>query len=255
MVTQMQRNAFDEHGLVRLEGAVPRGEAERMAERIRDFLLTEEAVRYNGEHEYLAEHPGGLQPLKRAGVFDAVLDSSVPLALDELFGPGCWKRPRHWGNPAITYRVSDAPWELPTDGWHVDRTPDERGRSRSVTVLIVLAELRPCGGGTLILTGSHRLVRQYGQHNAKNRAQRKLLGARDPWLAQLWTRQPDAVVERRDRYLEEGTVVDDVPLRVVEISGQPGDTYLMRGDTFHTVAPNALDQPRMMLIKGVPVSA
>lgn len=255
LLTQKQRDAFDDDGLLRLEGAVPRADADRMAERIRAFLATEEAIRHNGEHEYLAEHPGGCQPLKRAGVFDAVLDSAVPVALDELFGADGWKRPRHWGNPAVTNRVSEAPWELPTDGWHVDSTPDEGGRSRSVTVFIVLAELRPRGGGTLILSGSHRLVREYGRHDVKNREQRKLLGGRDPWLAELWSRQPDPAIERRKRYLEEGSVVDGVPLRVLEVTGQPGDTYLMRADTFHTVAPNALDQPRMMLIKGVPVSA
>jgi ectoine hydroxylase-related dioxygenase (phytanoyl-CoA dioxygenase family) len=188
-------------------------------------------------------------------VFDSVLDSGVPTALDELFGPDGWKRPRHWGNPAVTYRVSNTPWELPTDGWHVDSAPDEHGRSRSVTVFVVLAELRPCGGGTLILTGSHQLVRQYGQHNVKNRAQRNLLGARDRWLAELWSRLPDPAPERRQRYLEKGAVVDGVALRVVEITGRPGDAFLMRAETFHAVAPNALDQPRMMLIKGVPVSA
>jgi hypothetical protein len=254
MLTQKQLDEFDEQGVLRLDGAVSRADAERMAERIREFLATDEAIRHNSEHEYLAVHPGGYQPLKRAGTFDAVLESAVPVALDELFGPDGWKRPRHWGNPAVTNRMTDAPWELPAHGWHVDSAPDERGRSRSVTVFIVLAELRPGGGGTLILAGSHRLVREYGQHNVKNRVQRKLLGGRDPWLAELWCRQPDPAIERRKRYVDEGAIVDSVPLRVVEITGQPGDTFLMRGDTFHTVAPNALDQPRMMLIKGVPVS-
>lgn len=255
MLTQQQREAFDEQGVLRLGEAVPAADAERMADRIRAFLGTEEAIRYNSGHPYLVEHPGGCQPLRRAGVFDAVLDSGVSEALDDLVGPDGWKRPRHWGNPAITNRVSDAPWDVPTDGWHVDRTPDERGRSRSVTVFIVLAELCPCGGGTLILAGSHRLVRQDGRHDAKNRVLRRLVGDRDPWLAELWGREPGPVIARRKRYLEEGVVVDGVPLRVVEVTGQPGDTYLMRGDTFHTVAPNALDQPRMMLIKGVPLSA
>lgn len=255
LLTQMQRDAFDAQGLLRLAGAVPPADAERMAELIRTFAMTEEAIRRNSEHEYFAEHPTGYQSLKRAGAFDAILTSAVPMVLDELLGPDGWKRPRHWGNPAVTNRMSDAPWELPTDGWHVDSAPDERGRSRSVTVFIVLSELRPAGAGTLILTGSHQLVRKYGQHNVKNRAQRKLLGARNPWLAELWSRQPDPALDRRRRYLEEGAVVDGVPLRVVEITGQPGDTFFMRGDTFHAVAPNALDQPRMMLIKGFPVSA
>jgi hypothetical protein len=38
-----------------------------------------------------------------------------------------------------------------------------------------------------------------------------------------------------------------VPLRVVELTGKPGDVILMHGDSFHAVAPNRLTEPRMML--------
>lgn len=250
MVTDEQRRAFDEEGLLRLPGAVPRADAERMAERIHAALATEESVRRNAENEWLRTRPGGLQQLKKDGTFDAIRQSEVPVALDELFGPDGWKRPRGWGNPAVTY-TTDAEWDLPTGGWHVDVAPDERGRSRSVTVFTVLTELRPRGGGTLVVTGSHRLVRRFGQSDVHNRAQRRLLGKVDPWLADLWGHQP--LPDRRRRYVEQGTVIEGVPVQVVELTGDPGDVFLMRGDTFHAVAPNALAEPRTMLIKGIPL--
>jgi ectoine hydroxylase-related dioxygenase (phytanoyl-CoA dioxygenase family) len=45
----------------------------------------------------------------------------------------------------------------------------------------------------------------------------------------------------------DGTVVDGVPLRVVELTGEPGDVVLMHSDCFHAAAPNRLAEPRMML--------
>ncbi len=250
MLTDEQRRAFDEEGLLRLPGAVARAEAERMAERIHACLATEEVVRRNSENEWLRTRPGGLGQLKKDGTFDAVRESDVPVALDELFGADGWKRTRSWGNPAVTY-TTDNEWELPTTGWHVDIAPDQLGRSRSVTVFTVLTELRPRGGGTLIVTGSHRLVRRFGQSDVHNRAQRRILGAIHPWLADLWGRQP--LPDRRQRYVDRGTVIEGVPVQVVELTGQPGDAFLMRGDTFHNVAPNALPEPRTMLIKGIPL--
>jgi hypothetical protein len=86
--------------------------------------------------------------------------------------------------------------------------------------------------------------------------------AAHPWLRGLWERggnngedgsdggdggggSDDA--DRIQRYMNDGTVIDGVPLRVVELTGEPGDVILMRCDCFHVVAPNRLAEPRMML--------
>jgi hypothetical protein len=53
--------------------------------------------------------------------------------------------------------------------------------------------------------------------------------------------------DRIRRYMNDGTVVDGVPLRVVELAGEPGDVILMHSDCFHAAAPNRLTEPRMML--------
>lgn len=45
----------------------------------------------------------------------------------------------------------------------------------------------------------------------------------------------------------DGIIIDGVPLRVVELTGEPGDVILMHSDCFHAVAPNRLTQPRMTL--------
>lgn len=256
MLTQTQRAAFDEDGLVRVAGAVPRDDALRMADRIREFLATEEAIRHNSQHEYLAERPGGFQPLKRTGVFDPVGSSDLPATLDDLFGAGGWERPPNWGRPLVTYKVSEQPWDVPAgSSWHIHERPAEPNLPHRLTIFTVLSELRPRGGGTLLLAGSHRLIGEFGPRGAKTGQLRKALGERDPWLAELWGSRPEPAIDRRRRFLDDGALIDGVPMRVIEVTGEPGDAYIVRSDIFHAPAPNALDEPRIMLVGGVSVLA
>lgn len=241
MLTQQQRDEFAATGLLRVSRAIPADEASRMADRIRDYLATPESIERNSRQAWLAERPHGFRPLQRAGTFDGVGRGSIPTALDELFGVDGWERPRRWGHVLVTCRVGDESWDVPAGGWHVDRPPS----TPAITVFVVLAPLRPRGGGTLILTGSHRLLESAPEQPKYNAKYRQALAARHPWLKELWRAGgPD----RRERYVDRGAVLDGIPMRVVELTGEPGDAYLMRADTFHTPAPNALDSPRMMLV-------
>jgi hypothetical protein len=254
MLTAQQRQAFADDGLMKIPAAIPADEALAMATRIREYLTTEESVGRNATQAWLAERPAGLRPLTKAGVFDAAAAESVETALAELYGRGRYPRPASGGRAAVTYKVSDARWDVPSAGWHVDSWPGPHGEDPAgVTVFTVLAPLRPGGGGTLVLAGSYRLLRSnppvsmVGRHRLP--AVRRELGERHPWLAELWGPARDPSVDRRRRYLDEGAVLDGVPLRVVEVTGEPGDAFVMRHDTFHTLAPNSRDEPRMMLIK------
>lgn len=238
MLTQQQRTEFADTGLLKLPQAVPADEAGRMADRIREYLTSPESIQRNSEQAWLAERPHGFRSLHRAGTFNSVGRGSIPIALDELYGPDGWERPRHWGHVLVTNRVGDRPWEVPTGGWHVDRQPSVPG----ITVFVILAPLRPCGGGTLVLTGSHRLLSDAPVQRKYNGKYRHILAARHQWLKDLWHGTKNM------RCLGEGVVLDGIPVRVVELTGEPGDAYLMRADTFHAPAPNALKSPRIMLV-------
>jgi ectoine hydroxylase-related dioxygenase (phytanoyl-CoA dioxygenase family) len=216
-----------------------------MAEQIREFLAAENLN---------DEHPSGFQPLKWAGAFAAIGESSIPIALDDLFGTEGWERPRYWGQPLVTNRVSRQPWDVSTDSWHIHRRSDT-GALHRINFFVVLSRLRPQGGGTLMLTGSHRLIGQFGDAGAKSKALRRSLGKRHPWLADLWGPAPQTQPNRRKRYLMDGVVIDGIPMRVVEVTGEPGDAYLMRTDTFHARSPNTFNEPRIMLAGGISVQA
>ena len=43
------------------------------------------------------------------------------------------------------------------------------------------------------------------------------------------------------------TVVNGVPVQVTEIVGEPGDLWLMHPAALHTLAPNVLETPRLVL--------
>jgi Phytanoyl-CoA dioxygenase (PhyH) len=105
------------------------------------------------------------------------------------------------------------------------------------------------GGGPVALAGSHRLVSPYlggGEAFRMGRVRASL--AAHPWLRGWWERESgDDGEDRTRRYLYEGAAVDGVPLRVMELTGEPGDVVLMHCDTFHAAAPNRSAEPRMML--------
>ena len=244
MLTADQRDEFRVTGLLRLDGAFPRAAAEAMCGRLWEFLASQYAMRRGEPSTWTVEQPARFQPVTHSGAFRPVGDGPLHAALDELLGPGQWARPRWWGRPLVTF-PQDGPWELPARAWHFDCMPVSAGQ-RPVQFFAFLSQVRPRGGGTLVLAGSHRLVAPYlglGEAFRLDRVRTSL--ASHPWLRGLWKRGDEG--DRIQRYMNDGTIIDGVPLRVVELTGEPGDIILMHSDCFHAVAPNRLTEPRMMV--------
>ena len=65
----------------------------------------------------------------------------------------------HWGRPLVTLPHPGTAWDVPADGWHLD---SQDLKLTMVAVFAHLAAVRPCGGGTLVVTGSHRLTTPAG---------------------------------------------------------------------------------------------
>lgn len=243
MLTAGQHDEFRTTGLLRLRGAFPQATAEAMCDRLWEFLARRYAIHRDERSTWTVEKPAGFQPVTRSGAFRAVGGGPLCAALDALFGTGRWARPRWWGRPLVTF-PGDGPWELPAGAWHFDFMPASAGH-RPVQFFAFLNQVRPRGGGTLVLTGSHRLVAPYlGRGEVFRMPRVRASLAAHPWLRGLW--EPGGG-DRIQRYMNDGTVVDGVPLRVTELTGQPGDVILMHCDCFHAAAPNRLAGPRMML--------
>lgn len=248
MLTTDQLDEFRATGLLRLGSAFPPAAAGVMCDRLWEFLTREHAVQRGEPSTWTIEHPARFQPVTHSGAFRAIGGGPLCAALDALLGPGQWARPRWWGRPLVTF-PQDGPWELPARAWHFDCMPVSAGQ-RPVQFFAFLSQVRPRGGGTLVLTGSHRLVASHlslGQEFRLDRVRSSL--ATHPWLRELWKPGDDA--DRVQRYMHHGTVIDGVPLRVIELTGEPGDIILMHSDCFHAAAPNRLTEPRIMLTEMV----
>ena len=118
----------------------------------------------------------------------------------------------------------------------------------------LLGPVAPRGGGTLILSGSPRLLTQ--QERRMPADQRPGPGAlpwdrfhrSHPWLMAL-TGQAPSPADRIAAFMDGETSVDGVPLRVVELTGAPGDMVFCHPVIVHCVAPNRGGWPRFMRIK------
>lgn len=89
--------------------------------------------------------------------------ASSPLveAVDAFLGVGNWVRPRHWGSPMeiVFPAAAGSVWSLPTKAWHVDYRLDLGCRPLpGVKAIVLLDEVAPDGGATLVVSGSHRVL-------------------------------------------------------------------------------------------------
>jgi ectoine hydroxylase-related dioxygenase (phytanoyl-CoA dioxygenase family) len=164
-------------------------------------------------------------------------------ALDELLGTGGWRSPRAWGLPLVTFPATEpgAVWSAPTSGWHVDSYGPEHDLP-GVTVFAFLVPVGARGGGTVVLEGSHRLVNRHIATTGTWRPAdvRAAFAASYPWLREVWQGR---------RGPGEEAILDGVRVSVRELTGEPGDVFLMHPRTLHAAAPNTGPGPRMMLVE------
>jgi hypothetical protein len=125
---------------------------------------------------------------------------------------------------------------------------------RALFVASFIGPVGPQGGGTLILSGSPRLLIQ--QERRIPASQRRSPGATPwerfhrshPWLMALTGLAPSPA-DRTAAFMDTETIVDGVPLRVVELTGEPGDMVFCHPVMVHCAAPNRGTRPRFMRIK------
>jgi hypothetical protein len=251
MFSDDQDAEFRRTGLVRLPGAVPATDAGAMVDRIWEHLHRSHRVVRDRPETWTVPTPSGLRGVAALPEFHALGSAAIRTAVDHLLGTGRWEPPRRWGRLLVTFPATAAEWDLPQGGaWHNDFVPPRQTAGlRAVQLFVLLDDLPPRGGGTLVLTGSHHLVTRYIADSGvapHPRRLRHVLG-QEPWLRDLWEPSQRSSPEQRiRRFMTDGTRTAGVDLRVVELTGRAGDAFVMHCDTFHAAAPNCHDRPRMM---------
>ncbi|HET6874921.1 MAG TPA: hypothetical protein VFH70_09095, partial [Acidimicrobiales bacterium] len=153
---------FRDTGVVRVSGAFSPSVAEEMRAAVYRYAQGKIGLRLDDPSTW----PTGWLPiswkgLRRSPQFDAVSSNDpVRAALDAIFGAGGWRHPRPGAQILLTLPKA-GPWVLP-DAWHMD-CGFERATWPvfAVKMFAFFGEVPPMGGGTVVLSGTHRLVERY----------------------------------------------------------------------------------------------
>lgn len=265
------RAAIARAGFARLPRAFPAAEAAAMCDRIWSALEATHGMRRDDRATWTIAQPRHLQALPRAGAFDAVASPAVLAAIDEMLGPGSWRRPKRWGQALVTFPGSQADWRVPDAVWHIDwPARDAEAPLFGIKVLAYASSVRAGGGGTVVVAGSHRLV---AEHVAASPARdaggsaevRTALVRAHPWFRELCVppreraRDPAQAAaraaERADRLMARATAIGGTDVQVVELVGEPGDVVLFHPWLLHAPAANAGEEPRMMVSENLNTAA
>lgn len=237
MLTEEQKESFATKGLLRLENFLPRDSVQSVQEFIRR-LAEKEGAWQNGVWQLTesSERPEFTKPISK-NEFN-ILSTPELLAVMKLLVDGQDVAAR--GNPSLLFtRPQPGPWAM-VNAWHTDAPRQAHGGIPGVQMFTFLEPVRPRGGGTLVVAGSHRLVNN--RKFIRSRDVKKRLKKYAYFQALFSKEQSDP-----EQYLTTPGKADGVELQVVELHGEPGDVVLMDLRLLHTISTNTANIPRLMV--------
>lgn len=241
MLSQNQRDEFQTRGLLRLPGLVSPSAAGRMENAVWEFLDARDGISRTAPATWPTGEWGARPTKLKELNIQTVFDAACPAAMRKAMGELMQAPPAPFGGAGarqvlVTFPNAES-WSLPHNVWHTD-IPHQPGTLpiNGVQAFIFLNDVRATGGGTCVLAGSHAA-----------RAEGEMLSSADykKWLKEnspVAQRLFDAATPNRESLLD-----GDEDLSVTELTGQPGDVWLMDMRCLHTLAPNAAQTPRIML--------
>jgi Phytanoyl-CoA dioxygenase (PhyH) len=247
------RSRFEASGVVGLHGAFTAEHAAAMRDAIWRHAERQAGLRPADPASWAGSPVLNWQALSRDLVFRSLVDNeSVRSALDAIFEAGGWRHPTP-GAQILFSLPEPGPWVLP-DGWHMDCGFDHATWPvPAVKLFAFVGEVAPYGGGTMVLSGTHRLVDRYRQTLpapvGAGKANWRAFMRHHPWLARLLdgADRPDygrALVGAAGE-------IDGVPVEAVELTGSPGDIVITHLHVFHARSPDTGIAPRLMLGKEI----
>jgi ectoine hydroxylase-related dioxygenase (phytanoyl-CoA dioxygenase family) len=193
-----------------------------------------------------------LQQAKQHPAFRAVGSARLLEAIDAALEGQAYESPNNWGALFLAF-PSHQPWTVPAHGWHADaHYLSALSPPAGIRTHALFGDVEPRGGGTLIVSGSHRLVHQYFMENPPSRSARgadyRRLLQGHPYLRDLHT-EGDAD-ERAARFMDHVEEHRGIPLQVVENTGTAGDVMLLHPLVLHVATSNTGEAPRFLLSGG-----
>lgn len=247
MLTPAQRERYLRTGWVQIPAVVPVSACRSVAEALWKVLESDHGMRPEDRGSWRTELPRRLGRRLPAEILAPLATPALIALIDDLLGADTWSRPRLWAQPLPVF-PTPGPWDVPSGGWHLDYPVRAAPPGAwAVKMLCLLAPLAPRGGGTLLLSGSHRLVGQLAARGYRGASSgvRAALAREHEWLRALTSCHETS--DRVRRFMVEGAVLDRVPVRVEELIGAPGDVVLFDPRLLHAPSPNRRSEPRLLM--------
>ncbi len=248
-IDEAGREAFAERGLILRKGMIPRDRVDQVRDEIYALFERHGAAQ---DGRWTADRPGDELTAKLRGpIKDRMKQSpacqalSIPALEDAAIELLEGEEVRTFTDrPQVLFTPPDAEcWVVPHKIWHLDVPRLGVGRCPGVQSFCCIDTVAPGGGGTVVVSGSHKLLNDHGRISSRDVKKRL---SRLPWFTELFSRTNG---ERRASLLSPQTIAADngdaVTLQVVELCGEPGDVYLVDLRTLHSLAPNTAARPRL----------
>jgi hypothetical protein len=248
---------FEELGYLKLKGAFPR----ETARQIHDFMWSElgrlhgfqksdpttwQKEGWNRDHLSASWTKLRLNRSKDHPVYEGIASRRMKAAIEELAQEHALSLSQSWGafTPRFPSLEKATAWDLGRR-WSCYGSPI---RKWMMGVRTFFTDVVPQGGGVLLVEGSHRLVHAYfdglrlSERMVTGQAHTDHFYQRHAYFRELVGHEAN-VVDRVHYFMEQKTNVDGVPLRVVELTGEPGDAVFYNRSLVCGRGRNMTDQP------------
>lgn len=259
MLSAEQRREFAARGILPLRGAADPAVVAAFRERLLSFVA-ERKLAPEGLGQWLAVKASLTAPVAKTCGFAELWGPTVLAAVDGLLGANRLRVPKYAGQVLpLTWPQPAQAWHVPDKGWHLDYAAPRAARGLpGLQVFLCLDRVEPRGAATLVAAGTARLIdairlRRGNAWEGRSADVRKALAREVPWLRELTTTRADE--DRIARFMEKPTHFDGSDLQVIELTGEPGDVWLMHPWLLHAASPNCSERPRMVVTERLSAAA
>ena len=253
VLSQDDLDHFETHGYIIFPGAFDPDDCRQMEDIVWRWLERHDIMR-NDPSTWDRNQAGGLsRTVRSTRVFRDAVSEQFVSAIDQLLGKGSWEKPRDWGSLGFSFpEALDEQWNVASGNWHWHNSGFRNvDKLDGLFNFSFITEVQSHGGGTHIADGSHHLIRHFYRTQEKSlfswkdKIIKKRFFSTHPWLREL-TQASENSNTRVRRLMDQTTDVNGFPLRIIELTGKPGDAMIGHPLLMHCRSTNCADVPRFM---------
>ncbi len=275
-----KRDQFREEGHLKVSGLLNRDDIEVIRDNFISKVKDSQNIdlRHFSANDYDFSHTRrlpGMNPIMRKIKEDGLLvsiEKQLKQEVDKLFGRDHWMAHDLWYSLLSVPGLSND-WNIPKKSWHADEPVIvNESLPLSIFTFVFLDEVEPASGATIVITGTHRQGERIAQE--KGVLHPNLLRAYDPQVENIsknldstkvlephhllntlkeeseWFRdlsKDDTRNERVAKFMKEGTSLEGIKHKVVELTGKPGDVIFLDPRCLHSGTSISSQKPRQVI--------